>query len=485
MSVDILYQDKRSAKGKFVQRGGHALFHSVRRIQNVNLRLYEKLARQDLTIRSALNTFENYIISTIGEVTHPDEEIASFLNHNLKTMEDTLGVSWKSAIKTALFTKDWAGYSVSEIIFKLEFGSLTLEDLITYHPSTLTIYTDKKGRLVEGGETLDGYHKSGIYQVSLDSTTSLKKLDLWKVLYLGADTEYGNYYGQSLVAPCYKWQRLKEALIDLMLIYLERAGHRMTWISSIAHPTDQSRIDPSTGDERTITTLDLLREQIEKDDDLKQTLLLPYNVEGSSPEIGSVPLSDLVGNMFLDAIAYADQESVKHIIPYFLISDGGHSLSASSIERRMEVFYTNKEQAFNSLTTEAIKQVLQPLVKWNFNRESAKIAPSFARIHSDRSEDRVASMQTVKGLTENGYLNPTNSVDWRMVRQMLRLSDRMMTKEDQEWIEEIVINPRQKGGSSESKGGPNGAGKPGRQTGSTTKHINSRVSVPKNESTEV
>lgn len=475
MVTDIEYIDKRSAKGKFTQQGRHSFMQSfLRRTPNVRLRLNERLVRQDLTIKSAINTLDNYIVGTIGEVTHPDAEIALFLNNNLKTLEDSVGVSWKNCLKTAQFTTDWAGASVSEIMFKLEFGTLTLEDLITYHPSSITIYTDKKGRLTDEGESIDGYHKPGIYQTSVGDNTAEKKLDLWKVLFLANEPEYGNFYGHSIVSPAYKWQRLKEALIDLMMIYLEKAGHRLTWVSSTAHPTEQSRIDPSTGEEKNITTLDLLKEQMDQDEGIKQTLLLPFNIEGAQPTVGSVPLSDLVGNCFLDAIAFADQESVKHIIPYFLISDKGLSLTPEAIERRMEVFGQYKEARREQLTTAAVKQILNRLVQWNFNRSSSKVAPSFSTVYSDRSEDRVATMQMVKGLTENGYLNPKVESDWNMVRQMIKVAAREMTPEDQKFIEEVVINPRQKTQASDV--GPNGAGKRGRATGSTTKQINSRSS---------
>ena len=119
-----------------------------------------------------------------------------------------------------------------------------------------------------------------------------------------------------------------------------------------------------------------------------------------------------------------------------------------------------------------IKQILILLVKWNFNRASAKIPPTFARVYSDRSEDRVATMQMVKGLTENGYLNPRNQADWNMVRQMVKLADRTMSPDDAKFIKEMLIEPRKKTNTSDV--GPNGAGKAGRATGSTTKQVNSR-----------
>lgn len=470
--TDIPYIDKRSAKGKLTQQGGHNLIHFAMRVPNVRLRLNEKLVRQDLTIKSAISTYGHHIVSTIGEITHPDEEIAQFLNNNLKRLEDSLGVSWKTCLKTAQFTKDWAGASVSEIMYDLKFGTLMLSDIVTYHPSTIALYTNKKGRLVDDEETWDGYHKSGIWQLALGSNVSEKKLDLWKCLFLSNDSDYGNYYGQSLVAPCYKWQRLKDAIIDLMMIYLEKAGHRLTWVRSPSFPTNETRVSFVTGEEETITTMDVLKEQIESDDAIKQLLLLPQMTADIAPEVGSVPMSDLVGNLFLDAIAYADEQSVRHICPYFLISDRSFKISPEAVEQRMETFNEIKEDQRQQMTSAMVHQCLTLLVKWNFNRASANIPPDFSRVYSDRAEARVATMQTIKGLTEDGYLNPRNQADWSMVRQMVKLADRAMDADDLEFIQEVVINPRQKPMGAE--GGANGAGKRGRRTGSTTKQVNAR-----------
>jgi hypothetical protein len=71
-------------------------------------------------------------------------------------------------------------------------------------------------------------------------------------------------------------------------------------------------------------------------------------------------------------------------------------------------------------------------------------------------------MQMVKGLTDTGYLNPTNPQDWDMVRQMVRLSDRKMDADDLRFIQQVVINPLlpKPGADETGKGGTGGRGRP-------------------------
>jgi hypothetical protein len=418
--------------------------------------------RQDLTIKTALNTEVNSIVGTIGELTHPDPEIAEFLNDNIKQLEDEHGKSWQSCLATIQHTSFWAGYSLTEIMFDLKFGQLYLHDLLTYHPSTCLIYPDKHGRLTEGKASMDGYHKSGFYQVGLNPLQAEVKLPLWKTLYLANESDYGNYYGRSLIAPSYKWYRLKEAIIDMMAAALDKTGSRMTTISMPSYPLPEKRLDVSTGQEKPITTLDLVREQLENTEGAPEFLFLPQQTPDNKGTVSSVSMFDNVGNMFLDAIAYADQESTKHILPYFLISDHQTSGNTEARERRMEAYYNALDIHRRNLTSVLLRKVMIPLVEWNFSRASAKIPPTFTRVYSDRPEDRVATMQMVKGLTDTAYLNPRNPQDWDMVRQMVRLSDRKMDEEDLRFIQEVVVNPRQPKLDADPTGigGTGGRGRP-------------------------
>ena len=84
-------------------------------------------------------------------------------------------------------------------------------------------------------------------------------------------------------------------------------------------------------------------------------------------------------------------------------------------------------------------------------------------------------MQMVKGLTENGYLNPTNSVDWQMVRQMVRIAERTLDDKDKKFINDMLIVPRQKSPSSPDVArNSQGSGREGRPTGDVTPQVKAR-----------
>ena len=460
---DIEYNDRRKLKKPLKQQGRYNIYFALRRPLAGKLRVYERMVRQDLTIRSAINTWTDSIIGTIGMPVHPDPEIQEFHRNNLKAMEDASGRSWESCLRDIQFTKAWAGFSVSEVCYDLTFGVLSLKDILTYHPSTLVLYPNKQGILTDGEESPDGYHKSGIYQYAVNFAPAETKLDLWKHIYLASDCEYGNHYGQSLVSPSYKWFRLKEVLIEMLITAMNKLGSRVLWVRSMSLPTDERILDPSTGEERFKTTLQQIQEQLESTEGDISHILLPQLTQDHKPEVGSIQMSDNFGDTFLNTLRYVDAESVRHILPYFLIMDTD-SMEAAR-ERRMELFYKSVYNQRKALTNVVVQKCLLPTQKWNFNRESAKIAPTFARVFSDRPEDRVATMQMVTGLTDKGYLNPLHQMDWNMVREMVSLAGREMEQADIDFIMDTIINALQKPEPSEATtkatpGRPKGVSKP-------------------------
>jgi hypothetical protein len=101
-------------------------------------------------------------------------------------------------------------------------------------------------------------------------------------------------------------------------------------------------------------------------------------------------------------------------------------------------------------------------------------------------------MQAVKGVTEDGYLNPKNEMDWTMVRQMINATSREMDEKDVEFIQKMLIEPKEKDqnpsrstrssttNASTKKTSPSrgrqGKGTKGRPTGSSNKQNNPRSS---------
>lgn len=445
-TTDITFEDRRSVRKQLKQQGTLSAVALDTRPLAARLKLYEKMARTEITLRSAMRTLIDSVLSSIGKPTHPDPEIAEFLSYELSSLEDQTGQDWRDLLLTAEFTKTWAGFNVSECVYDFKFGTLHLDTLLSYHPSGIIIRPDERGRLVEGKKSKIAGKKSGLYQVDYTGNLDERPLSMWKMLYLASESEFGRYYGRSSIAPSYKWYRLKEVFTDILVSSLGKVGERMLWVRMQSYNTGETRVNPASGREEPLTSMQLVKEQFERAEGIPSLLLLPYQQPDLKPEVGSVPLADqLLGEFILKCIDYASVEMVREFVPYFLIDDKGTNINASQTEKRMDVYLTTVARKRIGIANPFCTKALFPLVQWNYNRSSASIKPNLARVYSERSQDWVATMQMVKGLTDQGYFNPTNPQDWDMVRQLVRVAERTQQPQDVEFIKQVLINPRNRG----------------------------------------
>jgi hypothetical protein len=490
------FETKRALKGKFKQYGSHIpSSHSGFYRPNLSrLRLYERIGLMDNLVEAGLDAVCNEVVGTIGRPAHNDPEITEFLNYMLDRMEDECGYSIHDCFYHMLKTELWAGYQVTEPLFYFHNGKLMLEDLVTYHPSTIIIVPDKNGRLREGRKTHSDYRLSGIYQQSIYSNPEVR-IPMWKTLYTAHQARFGNYYGRSIISSIYKWHRLRETLIDMMVIALDRFGNPLLWVRTSNRSMGKTRVNPSTNEEYEVSPQQEVSEQMEELQSGGNMIVLPQSDPDVKPEIGSLTTGNDIGSTFLEAIDYASEQiAIGLYPPFFLLSDRAKTDNDILIERRVDQFKNLVQIKRNQLVKNFCNKVLWPIIKFNFSKSSIDKPPTLSYVQSARQEKLVDKMQAAKGLTEDGYLNPKDESDWAMVREMFGAKSRKMEPKDKQFIEKMLIKPKEKEGmtngssnnrssttnSSTKKTSPSrgkqGSGNKGRPTGSSNSQINPRSS---------
>lgn len=488
--VDKKFETERAVRGKFKQYGSHQHHSPYNRPMTSRLRLYERIAFMDNLVEAGLDAVCNEVISTIGIPQHEDPEIQQFLYDMLQRMQGELGYSLHDCLYHILKTELWAGFQASEAVFDFWDGNLVLDDLVTYHPATLFIVPDKKGRLRENRQTVDGYRKSGIYQQAIETQPEVQ-LPLGKTLYTAHQARFGNYYGRSVISSIYKWHRLKETLIDMMVIALDRFGNPLLWVRTSNQSTGRTEVNPATGEEYQVSAQQEIEEQMQDLQGDGNVIVLTQSQPDIKPEVGALTTGNDVGTTFLEAIDYASEQiAIGLYPPFFLLSDRTKIDNDTLIERRMDQFKNLVQIKRDKLVNAFCNKILWQIVKYNFNRDSAKTPPTLSYVQASRQEKLVDKMQAVKGLTEDAYINPKNEMDWNMVRQMINATPREMDQKDRQFIEKMLIKPKEKDAGPNSlnrttttntatkKGNPDrgkqGQGTSGRPTGSSNAQSNPR-----------
>lgn len=446
----------------------------------------------DNLVEAALDAVCNEVISSIGEPQHEDPEIAQFLRSMLDRMHGENGYSLHDCLYHMLKTELWAGFQVTESVFDFWDGKLVLDDLVTYHPSTITIVPDEKGRLKENRQTHSDYRKSGIYQHSLDTHPEVQ-IPLWKTFHSAHQARFGNYYGRSVISSIYKWHRLRETLIDMMTIALDRFGNPLLWVKTGPSASGRTETNPATGEEYQVSPQQEIEEQMEDMQGDGNVIVLTQSQPEIEPKVGTLTTGNDVGTTFLEAIDYAaEQIAVGLYPPFFLLSDRTRIDNDTLIERRMDQFKNLMAHKRKKLVESFCKKILWRPILYNFNRDSAQKPPTLSYVQSSRQEKLVDKMQAVKGLTEDGYINPKNTIDWQSVRQMISATPREMEEKDKQFIHKMLVAPKEKDtvGSnarssttnsqtrkSDPDRGKQGQNVSGRPSGSSNPQVNPRSST--------
>lgn len=473
--VDQTYNANSRPRNKLKQVGASAPYTAYNKPLLKRLEVYENTFKYEPIIQQSLNVMIDALLGALGPIEHPDSDIQEFCRYSLSHHLDTYCVDIFAKLREVSLLTMWGGFSVTEPIYEIYNGQIIIKDYVTYHPSTITIRTNKVGQLVEGDESYEGPHlRSGVYQ-STNTKYGEVLLPLWKIALLTYNKEFNNYYGTSIVENCYRWHVLKEAFTDMLTTTLDRYGNPLTMITVPQHSSGEVRINPITGEQTTLNMHELLEEQIKKGYVANESnfLLLPFFDGTLKPDAKVLSGTNNLGSSFLDAIQYCESQIIRNLlIPFNLINTtaDGSSGEGALGERQIEMFNRVITTLYRTIVVPFVSQTIHKQVLFNFTRDSAKVPPKFPLRKTTRPEARVALMQMIKGLTEAGYLNPLNEADWSSIREMVDALDRPMEKEDQKFINDVLIEPRKKpkpasNANSPSRQGPSGTGNEGKPTG--------------------
>lgn len=449
----------------------------------IKLKEFEYVATHDTTVHAIFEIMVTTLLSLLGPLEHVDPEIDKYLKYNYTRMTDELGVYPDQAMKQAFITALTAGCSVTENLFDVYNGSIFLNDFVTYDPKTIIIRTDRNGRLTEGNTSLDGYNKSGIFQKPRYSNVYKKTLkseiplSMWKITHIINNRKYGNYYGTSAIEPIYKWVLTTDAIADKMLVALDRFGTPKISIMVPLYQTNETKTNPETGEVDYRSSVEVVEEKIRtKTLGNSDVIVLPILDKDRKPDIKTLTTGNNIGDTFTNAITFCDIQKSRGLLMPFALLGGAKSFASdndSQSERQMEIFHRVVHGLYLQFVTPFLSQSWHRLIRFAFNRESAKIPPRMELRRTSRPEERVALMQLISGLTEHAYLNPLNEEDWITVRNWASINERPQDKEDVTFIKDMLIEPKkptQPAANSATKG----KGKPGRPTGTSAPQNKSR-----------
>lgn len=261
-----------------------ALFNQFYKfVQNpsaVSVETFKRMVDTDDTIGSGVDFLTTCLAARLGRYTHPSKEITEHVNKALEAIDG----GFTNTVKQ-IMSASWAGFFVGEKVFgdDPELGFIPTR-IVPMPPSTLLFETERTGEISSDGilqyqrnynpfllgrgvgyfgGTLttglgfgssannrpDVFAKMGDLPFPIRTANSFNYLSIRipkaKCIHYAFDAQgkFGSPYGRSLLRRCYKYYVLKDAILQMMAIALDRKGTPLTvvYYDPNAPMFDQSR----------------------------------------------------------------------------------------------------------------------------------------------------------------------------------------------------------------------------------------------------
>lgn len=389
-----------------------ALFNTFYKfIQNpstVSVETFKRMIDTDDTIGSGVDFLTTCLAARLGTYTHESDEITEFVNKAL----DQIQGGWTNVIKE-LLSATWAGYAVSEKVWANTDLGFVPKKIVALPPGTILFETERTGELTQDGilqyqrnynpfllgrgpgwaaagitagmgfsnvTRPDVFAKLGDVPFPLRTANTFNylciRIPTQKAIHYAFDAQgkFGNPYGRSLLRRAYKYYVIKDAVLQMMAIALDRKGTPLTIVFSDPHTTLQT--DGSTGGEvrgdgsKGISAQDAARKafaNIHND----SVLFLP----GKRDDIFSIDKHDVTANAadFISALDFCNKSLLRALlVPSLIFGNGDGTGSFALGQEHAKTFDKLCDGILSGLVHVVRDQLVAELIQYNFPESAWK-----------------------------------------------------------------------------------------------------------------
>lgn len=409
---------------------------------NVGQGILSRMIKTDDTVSAGVQFKIMMVLSKIGEYTHENEEIMSFVQDFLSRMKRP---SWEGTMESMM---SYVGYkfSVSEIIWGLnkELQKVPLK-CVTYHPTTVAFEVDQSGDITPDGviqfvrrdsqlsnpnrrftQVQTGFNVKNPFSTPVDrimptrvpyfTTIGLVRIPRNKVVHhAGMQFDgFGNPYGNSAVRTAHLAWQLKQFIMKQMGIATKRKATPKIWATA---PKGGQVVEVTIdGEKKHLTAREALRQMLLNIENTDSFVTGPED-EGYKMEV----LADQVGlDQYVNLINACNVWIMRcFLLPSLVLTDG-QAGSRSLGDKHFQIVDRIAESEADRFTETLINDLIQPAIEKNFGEQDDY--GSFAR-RPQTLEERERLARVFGDLTVSGYMSPASQVDVDHVRDVLSLPE--------------------------------------------------------------
>lgn len=443
------------------QRGTNipALYNQVYRfIQNpstVSVETFKRMVDTDETVGSGVDFLTTCLAARMGRYTHPSNEISEFVNKRLNEIDG----GWVNAQKEIL-SAAWAGFSVGEKVWANTQEGFVPKKIVQMPPGTLLFETDRTGDLTQDGILQyqrnynpalfgagvaylfgfisgapsispsagrpDIYAKLGDYPFPLRSPNIFSYLSIRipvrKCIHYAFDArgKFGNPYGRSLLRAAYKHWVLKDAVLQMLSVALDRKGTPLSvwYVDPTATFLDTQQmhnnapVDPTIPQgRRAMNAVMHALKNVHND----STIIMP----GKKDQFVGHDFVQQSSNSsdFIAALNFLDTRIMRALlIPPLVMSGGDGSGSYALGQEHAKTFDKILDGILSGFKQVCLRQLVREIIAYNFPRSAWEKdgLGEFAEreLSQDEREKEMTCVETAVnlGAIDTGELDDLNKI---------------------------------------------------------------------------
>ena len=449
-----------------------ALFNTVYKfIQNpssVSVETFKRMIDTDDTIGSGVDFLTTCLAARLGPYTHTNKDVAKWVNSRLKEIKG----GWFNTVKE-IMSAAWAGYSVSEKVWKNDpKHGFVPHKIVTIPPNTVMFETERTGELTPDGILqyqrnwspmglsqgvgffggLVGTGNLGWSSNNFDSRPDpyarfgdlpfpVRVSNTWQYLSIripvqkcihysfDAQGKFGNPYGRSLLRRAYKWYVLKDSVLQMLAVALDRKGTPLLIVYADNNTTvqDSSKVAGKTTNQRgqrvgarADQAASSAFSRVHND----STIVLPGK-KGTIYEVDSMTQQSNA-NDFIEAIRLCNQSIMRALlIPSLIFTNGDGTGSYALGQEHSRTFLRILDGILDGLIGTLIENLVVEMLVYNFPREMWEKDGFGTFTMRDFNEDNGEKLSMIwERAINSGVIDPEDMADLNRMRDVLGFPER-------------------------------------------------------------
>lgn len=377
---------------------------------------YERMVDTDETVSAGI---EFMILSTLIKLDRYQNEkypeIEKFINNCLEGMSGSLMDACHDILSAF-----WAGYSGTEIVYKVDGDRIVWDYLATYHPRTVFFNIDKEtGRLDKEAPITQFRWFAG-------SPVLIPKN---KSIVFSHNARFGNPYGVSQLRRIRKNWLLKDPVLKMWVNGVDKFGTPLTAaLVPDGDIRDPDRPYNEDGTENLISNVEYMARILANIQSGTGIAMASGTAEEKADIKSLFGGGAGMGDAFDRLISYLNKMIFRGmLVPSLVFDEGQRSGSYALGQSHFDIYQLMLDKVFKQLTETLLEQFVRTLIEMNFGP-----LDDYGEFpEREVSEEDMAKLAGIfLQLTNAGYMDPAKQEDFEYVRTKFGVPERKLSPEE-------------------------------------------------------